>query len=187
MWPKRSVADVMSLCVCVCVCQVRKTLDATMQTLQDMLTVEDFDVSEAFQHSQSTESVKSASSDSYMSKANISKRRANQHETEGFYFTVSCHTHTQTRYAVSSTDDSLFFFFPSPALSFLYLQKYKEYLNGSNLIVKLEAKHELLKQTLGEGRALCVFIPQMFCSTVCHCECHCVHISVTPPISVGIY
>ncbi|XP_060898967.1 SLIT-ROBO Rho GTPase-activating protein 3-like isoform X2 [Labrus mixtus] len=96
--------------------EVRKTLDATMQTLQDMLTVEDFDVSEAFQHSQSTESVKSASSDSYMSKANISKRRANQHETEGFYFT-----------------------------------KYKEYLNGSNLIVKLQAKHDLLKQTLGEG------------------------------------
>ncbi|XP_076012728.1 SLIT-ROBO Rho GTPase-activating protein 3-like isoform X2 [Genypterus blacodes] len=96
--------------------EVRKTLDATMQTLQDMLTVEDFDVSEAFQHSQSTESIKSASSDSYMSKANISKRRANQHETEGFYFT-----------------------------------KYKEYLNGSNLIVKLQAKHDLLKQTLGEG------------------------------------
>ncbi|KAI3369397.1 hypothetical protein L3Q82_007631 [Scortum barcoo] len=97
--------------------EVRKTLDATMQTLQDMLTVEDFDVSEAFQHSQSTESVKSASSDSYMSKANISKRRANQQETEGFYFT-----------------------------------KYKEYLNGSNLIVKLQAKHDLLKQTLGEER-----------------------------------
>uniref|UniRef100_A0A3P8PMJ5 SLIT-ROBO Rho GTPase-activating protein 1 n=1 Tax=Astatotilapia calliptera TaxID=8154 RepID=A0A3P8PMJ5_ASTCA len=96
--------------------EVRKTLDATLQTLHDMLTVEDFDVSEAFQHSQSTESVKSASSDSYMSKANIAKRRANQQETEGFYFT-----------------------------------KYKEYLNGSNLIVKLQAKHDLLKQTLGEG------------------------------------
>ncbi|XP_068170454.1 SLIT-ROBO Rho GTPase-activating protein 3-like isoform X2 [Antennarius striatus] len=96
--------------------EVRKTLDATMQTLQDMLTVEDFDVSDAFQHSQSTESVKSASSDSYMSKASISKRRSNQQETEGFYFT-----------------------------------KYKEYLNGSNLIVKLQAKHDLLKQTLGEG------------------------------------
>ncbi|XP_038872153.1 SLIT-ROBO Rho GTPase-activating protein 3-like [Salvelinus namaycush] len=96
--------------------EVRKTLDATMQTLQDMLTVEDFDVSEAFQHSQSTESVKSASSDSYMSKVNIARRRANQQETEGFYFT-----------------------------------KFKEYLNGSNLIVKLQAKHDLLKQTLGEG------------------------------------
>uniref|UniRef100_A0A4W5LCL5 SLIT-ROBO Rho GTPase-activating protein 1 n=1 Tax=Hucho hucho TaxID=62062 RepID=A0A4W5LCL5_9TELE len=96
--------------------EVRKTLDATMQTLQDMLTVEDFDVSEAFQHSQSTESVKSASSDSYMSKVNVARRRANQQETEGFYFT-----------------------------------KFKEYLNGSNLIVKLQAKHDLLKQTVGEG------------------------------------
>ncbi|KAJ3603091.1 hypothetical protein NHX12_030835 [Muraenolepis orangiensis] len=100
--------------------EVRKTLEATMQTLQDMLTVEDFDVSEAFQHSQSTESVKSASSDSSMSKANVAKRRSNQQETEGFYFT-----------------------------------KYKEYLNGSNLIVKLQAKHDLLKQTLGEGPPSC--------------------------------
>ncbi|CAL8381695.1 unnamed protein product [Boreogadus saida] len=32
-----------------------------------------------------------------------------------------------------------------------YFTKYKEYLNGSNLIVKLQAKHDLLKQTLGEG------------------------------------
>lgn len=65
-----------------------------MQTLQDMLTVEDFDVSDAFQHSRSTESVKSAASETYMSKINIAKRRANQQETEMFYFTVSlisCH------------------------------------------------------------------------------------------------
>uniref|UniRef100_A0A8C9F3D5 SLIT-ROBO Rho GTPase-activating protein 1 n=1 Tax=Pavo cristatus TaxID=9049 RepID=A0A8C9F3D5_PAVCR len=96
--------------------EVRKTLDATMQTLQDMLTVEDFDVSDAFQHSRSTESVKSAASETYMSKTNIAKRRANQQETEMFYFT-----------------------------------KFKEYLNGSNLITKLQAKHDLLKQTLGEG------------------------------------
>ncbi|XP_034962462.1 SLIT-ROBO Rho GTPase-activating protein 3 isoform X2 [Zootoca vivipara] len=101
--------------------EVRKTLDATMQTLQDMLTVEDFDVSDAFQHSRSTESVKSAASETYMSKLNIAKRRANQQETEMFYFT-----------------------------------KFKEYLNGSNLITKLQAKHDLLKQTLGEGeRAEC--------------------------------
>lgn len=59
-----------------------------MQTLQDMLTVEDFDVSDAFQHSRSTESVKSAASETYMSKINIAKRRANQQETEMFYFTV---------------------------------------------------------------------------------------------------
>uniref|UniRef100_F7GJA2 SLIT-ROBO Rho GTPase activating protein 3 n=1 Tax=Macaca mulatta TaxID=9544 RepID=F7GJA2_MACMU len=96
--------------------EVRKTLDATMQTLQDMLTVEDFDVSDAFQHSRSTESVKSAASETYMSKINIAKRRANQQETEMFYFT-----------------------------------KFKEYVNGSNLITKLQAKHDLLKQTLGEG------------------------------------
>lgn len=69
--------------------QVRKTLDATMQTLQDMLTVEDFDVSDAFQHSRSTESVKSVASEGYMSKLNIAKRRSNQQETELFYFTVS--------------------------------------------------------------------------------------------------
>nr|XP_057910987.1 SLIT-ROBO Rho GTPase-activating protein 3 isoform X2 [Doryrhamphus excisus] len=101
--------------------EVRKTLDATMQTLQDMLTVEDFDVSDAFQHSRSTESIKSVASESYMSKMNVAKRRANQQETEMFY-----------------------------------LSKFKEYLNGSNLIIKLQAKHDLLKQTLGEGeRAEC--------------------------------
>lgn len=69
--------------------QVRKTLDATMQTLQDMLTVEDFDVSDAFQHSRSTESIKSVASESYMSKVNVAKRRSNQQETETFYFSVS--------------------------------------------------------------------------------------------------
>ncbi|KAM6981031.1 SLIT-ROBO Rho GTPase-activating protein 3 isoform 2-T2 [Aplochiton taeniatus] len=101
--------------------EVRKTLDATMQTLQDMLTVEDFDVSDAFQHSRSTESIKSVASETYMSKMNVAKRRSNQQETEVFYFT-----------------------------------KFKEFLNGSNLIIKLQAKHDLLKQTLGEGeRAEC--------------------------------
>ncbi|XP_037346306.2 SLIT-ROBO Rho GTPase-activating protein 3 isoform X2 [Pungitius pungitius] len=101
--------------------EVRKTLDATMQTLQDMLTVEDFDMSDAFHHSRSTESIKSVASELYMSKLNVAKRRANQQETEIFYFS-----------------------------------KFKEYLNGSNLIIKLQAKHDLLKQTLGEGeRAEC--------------------------------
>lgn len=36
---------------------------------------------------------------------------------------------------------------------FLSPQKFKEYLNGSNLITKLQAKHDLLKQTLGEGKS----------------------------------
>ena len=64
-----------------------------MQTLQDMLTVEDFDVSDAFQHSRSTESIKSVASESYMSKMNVAKRKANQQETEVFYFTVSSPIH----------------------------------------------------------------------------------------------
>lgn len=37
------------------------------------------------------------------------------------------------------------------------LQKFKEYVNGSNLITKLQAKHDLLKQTLGEGE--CTQLP----------------------------
>ena len=37
--------------------QVKKTTEATLQTIQDMVTIEDYDVSECFQHSRSTESV----------------------------------------------------------------------------------------------------------------------------------
>lgn len=40
-----------------------------------------------------------------------------------------------------------------PSLVWFSLQKFKEYLNGSNLITKLQAKHDLLKQTLGEGES----------------------------------
>lgn len=36
-------------------------------------------------------------------------------------------------------------------VSFL-LQKLREYLEGSNLITKLQAKHDLLQRTLGEGQ-----------------------------------
>lgn len=32
------------------------------------------------------------------------------------------------------------------------LQKLREYLEGSNLITKLQAKHDLLQRTLGEGQ-----------------------------------
>ncbi|XP_041110327.1 SLIT-ROBO Rho GTPase-activating protein 1 isoform X1 [Polyodon spathula] len=96
--------------------EVKKTAEATLQTIQDMVTIEDYDVSECFQHSRSTESVKSTVSDTYLSKPSIAKRRANQQETEQFYF-----------------------------------MKFKEFLEGSNLITKLQAKHDLLKRTLGEG------------------------------------
>ncbi|NXC16248.1 SRGP1 protein, partial [Corythaeola cristata] len=95
--------------------EVKKTTEATLQTIQDMVTIEDYDVSECFQHSRSTESVKSTVSETYLSKPSIAKRRANQQETEQFYF-----------------------------------MKFREYLEGSNLITKLQAKHDLLQRTLGE-------------------------------------
>lgn len=59
-----------------------------MSTIHDMVTVEDYDVSECFHHSNSMESVKSTFSESYLSKPSLAKRRANQQETEQFYFTV---------------------------------------------------------------------------------------------------
>ncbi|XP_062318532.1 SLIT-ROBO Rho GTPase-activating protein 1 isoform X1 [Osmerus eperlanus] len=96
--------------------EIKKTSEATLTTIQDMVTIEDYDVSESFHHSRSTESVKSTVSETYLSKPSIAKRRANQQETEQFYF-----------------------------------MKFREFLEGSNLITKLQAKHDLLKRTLGEG------------------------------------
>uniref|UniRef100_A0A452HJW7 SLIT-ROBO Rho GTPase-activating protein 2 n=1 Tax=Gopherus agassizii TaxID=38772 RepID=A0A452HJW7_9SAUR len=98
--------------------EVKKTMEATLQTIQDIVTIEDFDVSDCFQYSNSMESVKSTVSETFMSKPSIAKRRANQQETEQFYFT-----------------------------------KMKEYLEGRNLITKLQAKHDLLQKTLGESKS----------------------------------
>ncbi|XP_064160493.1 SLIT-ROBO Rho GTPase-activating protein 2 isoform X1 [Anguilla rostrata] len=67
--------------------EVKKTMEATLQTIQDMVTVEDFDVSDCFHHSNSMESVRSSMSESFMNKPSLAKRRANQQETEQFYFT----------------------------------------------------------------------------------------------------
>uniref|UniRef100_A0A8C3LG55 SLIT-ROBO Rho GTPase-activating protein 1 n=1 Tax=Chrysolophus pictus TaxID=9089 RepID=A0A8C3LG55_CHRPC len=100
-----------------------KTTEATLQTIQDMVTIEDYDVSECFQHSRSTESVKSTVSETYLSKPSIAKRRANQQETEQFYF-----------------------------------MKFREYLEGSNLITKLQAKHDLLQRALGEGKYCIIYV-----------------------------
>uniref|UniRef100_A0A8D3AE09 SLIT-ROBO Rho GTPase-activating protein 1 n=1 Tax=Scophthalmus maximus TaxID=52904 RepID=A0A8D3AE09_SCOMX len=94
----------------------QKTWGATLTTLQDMTVLEDFDVSGSFTHSPSSESVKSSVSDGYLNKPSLAKRRANQHETELFYF-----------------------------------NKFREYLEGSNLISKLQAKHDILKKALAEG------------------------------------
>uniref|UniRef100_A0A8C2XGS1 SLIT-ROBO Rho GTPase-activating protein 1 n=1 Tax=Cyclopterus lumpus TaxID=8103 RepID=A0A8C2XGS1_CYCLU len=101
--------------------EVKKTMEATLATIQDMVTVEDYDVSECFHHSNSMESVKSTFSESYLSKPSLAKRRANQQETEQFYFT-----------------------------------KLKEFLEGRNLITKLEAKHDLIDKTMGESECVCV-------------------------------
>ncbi|XP_034005199.1 LOW QUALITY PROTEIN: SLIT-ROBO Rho GTPase-activating protein 1-like [Trematomus bernacchii] len=96
--------------------EVKKTWGATLSTLQDMTVLEDFDVSQSFTHSPSSESVKSSVSDGYLNKPSLAKKRANQQETELFYFT-----------------------------------KFREYLEGSNLISKLQAKHDILKKALAEG------------------------------------
>lgn len=80
--------------------QVKKTWGATLTTLQDMTVLDDCDVSQSFTHSPSSESVKSSVSDGYLNKPSLAKRRANQQETELFYFNVrmwvwpaSDHTH----------------------------------------------------------------------------------------------
>ncbi|XP_031414502.1 SLIT-ROBO Rho GTPase-activating protein 1b isoform X2 [Clupea harengus] len=96
--------------------EVKKTWEATLNTIQDLVSLEDFDVSESFQRSRSTESVKSSVSDTYLSKPSLAKRRANQQETELFYF-----------------------------------MKLREHLEGSNLISKLQAKHDLLKKSIADG------------------------------------
>uniref|UniRef100_A0A8K9Y117 SLIT-ROBO Rho GTPase activating protein 2 n=1 Tax=Oncorhynchus mykiss TaxID=8022 RepID=A0A8K9Y117_ONCMY len=111
--------------------EVKKTMEATLSTIQDMVTVEDYEVSECFHHSNSMESVKSTMSQSFLSKPSLAKRRANQQETEQFYFT-----------------------------------KLKEFLEGRNLITKLEAKHDLIQKTLGESESHTLTHTQ---STGCFC------------------
>ncbi|XP_072355905.1 rho GTPase-activating protein 4-like [Scyliorhinus torazame] len=59
---------------------------ATVRVLQDQAASEDTDLPDSLQCSRSTESVKSAGSDS-CSKASIGKRRSTQQETETYYFT----------------------------------------------------------------------------------------------------
>ncbi|KAI1231046.1 hypothetical protein IHE44_0008491 [Lamprotornis superbus] len=83
--------------------EVKKTMEATLQTIQDIVTIEDFDVSDCFQYSNSMESVKSTVSETILATG----REQN---------------------------------------------KMKEYLEGRNLITKLQAKHDLLQKTLGESQ-----------------------------------
>uniref|UniRef100_A0A8C2RWV7 F-BAR domain-containing protein n=1 Tax=Capra hircus TaxID=9925 RepID=A0A8C2RWV7_CAPHI len=85
--------------------EVKKTMEATLQTIQDIVTVEDFDVSDCFQYSNSMESVKSTVSETFMSKPSIAKRRANQQETEQFYFTVRGSVPVKTSFRLCSTHE----------------------------------------------------------------------------------
>ncbi|XP_051864946.1 SLIT-ROBO Rho GTPase-activating protein 3-like [Pristis pectinata] len=66
--------------------EIKKTLRATLKALQTQSSADDFNISEAFQRSQSMESVKFAGTDPGF-KANVSRRRANQQETETYYIT----------------------------------------------------------------------------------------------------
>ncbi|XP_041037403.1 SLIT-ROBO Rho GTPase-activating protein 3-like isoform X2 [Carcharodon carcharias] len=66
--------------------EINKTVKATLQALQELAANEDLDLPDVFQSSRSTESMKSAGSDSSI-KANIGKRRSNQQDTETYYFT----------------------------------------------------------------------------------------------------
>uniref|UniRef100_A0A4W6F4M2 SLIT-ROBO Rho GTPase activating protein 1 n=1 Tax=Lates calcarifer TaxID=8187 RepID=A0A4W6F4M2_LATCA len=127
--------------------EIKKTSEATLTTIQDMVTIEDYDVSECFHHSRSTESVKSTVSETYLSKPSIAKRRANQQETEQFYF-----------------------------------MKFREFLEGSNLISKLQAKHDLLKKTLGEGT---VTIPSLIRPTK-EAFPHLLFLHILYPLSVTV-
>uniref|UniRef100_A0A6I8PM33 Rho GTPase activating protein 4 n=1 Tax=Ornithorhynchus anatinus TaxID=9258 RepID=A0A6I8PM33_ORNAN len=67
--------------------EVNKTLKATLQALLDLVATEDGDVLDAFQSSQSTESLKSTGSDSGSRHGSGGRRRAQQQETESFYLT----------------------------------------------------------------------------------------------------
>ncbi|KAG8518105.1 LOW QUALITY PROTEIN: SLIT-ROBO Rho GTPase-activating protein 2 [Galemys pyrenaicus] len=126
--------------------EVKKTMEATLQTIQDIVTVEDFDVSDCFQYSSSMESVKSTVSETFMSKPSIAKRRANQQETEQFYFTVRGPGSLRG----PSRHGRLGQWLPGPRPG--SEGKMKEYLEGRNLITKLQAKHDLLQKTLGESQ-----------------------------------
>ncbi|KAK1150559.1 hypothetical protein AOXY_G33829 [Acipenser oxyrinchus oxyrinchus] len=99
--------------------EVNKTLKATLRALLDSFSIEDYSSPDSLQTSQSAEPARSSGSDPPGNKPNIAKRRANQQETESFYFT-----------------------------------KVKEYLSGSSLISKLQAKHDLLKEAIEKGQSL---------------------------------
>uniref|UniRef100_A0A8C9T4L0 Rho GTPase activating protein 4 n=1 Tax=Scleropages formosus TaxID=113540 RepID=A0A8C9T4L0_SCLFO len=93
--------------------EVSKTLRATQSALLDSISDDDCNVAPDPSTTQSQET-----GDASGTKLSLAKRRANQQETETYYFT-----------------------------------KVKEYLNGSSLISKLQAKHDLLKEAIQKGHS----------------------------------
>uniref|UniRef100_A0AAR2L1D6 Rho GTPase activating protein 4a n=1 Tax=Pygocentrus nattereri TaxID=42514 RepID=A0AAR2L1D6_PYGNA len=92
--------------------EVSKTLKATHTALLDNICDDDCNPTPDISATLSLE----GTGDGPGTKQSLAKRRANQQETETFYFT-----------------------------------KVKEYLNGSSLISKLQAKHDLLKEAIQKG------------------------------------
>ncbi|XP_046725459.1 SLIT-ROBO Rho GTPase-activating protein 3 isoform X3 [Silurus meridionalis] len=95
--------------------EVSKTLKATYASLLESICDDDCNPAPDVSASLSQEST----GDVAYNKLSLTKRRANQQETETYYF-----------------------------------NKVKEYLNGSSLICKLQAKHDLLKEAIQKAEAV---------------------------------
>ncbi|XP_069039442.1 SLIT-ROBO Rho GTPase-activating protein 3 isoform X2 [Lepisosteus oculatus] len=99
--------------------EVNKTLRATLKALLDSISTEEYSSPETPQAGQSAEQSRASAPDPTGNKSSLAKKRANQQESESFYF-----------------------------------NKVKEYLSGSNLISKLQAKHDLLKEAIEKAEAI---------------------------------
>nr|XP_029514792.1 LOW QUALITY PROTEIN: rho GTPase-activating protein 4-like [Oncorhynchus nerka] len=105
--------------------EVSKTLKATLSALLDNMCDSDSNPPPDLPISLSHDPMGNASA----SKLALAKRRANQQETETFYFT-----------------------------------KVKEYLIGSSLISKLQAKHDLLQEAIQKGTST-ILLLHYYCTT----------------------
>ncbi|XP_066566268.1 SLIT-ROBO Rho GTPase-activating protein 3 isoform X2 [Amia ocellicauda] len=99
--------------------EVNKTLKATLKALLDSISSEDHTSPDTPQSGQSSEPVRTPAPDAPGNKSSMAKRRANQQETESFYF-----------------------------------NKVKEYLSGTSLISKLQAKHDVLQEAIAKAEAI---------------------------------
>lgn len=117
------------------VCQVSKTLKATLSALLDNVCDGDCNPAPDVASSLPHEPLGASSAP----KLSLAKRRANQQETESYYFTVSFRPADG-----GGGQDAL-----SRSLS--RPQKVKEFLSSSSLSSKLQAKHDLLQEAIQKG------------------------------------